>query len=103
MMPMFFASAAFAPTIRAGGRASGAAVERARDELAQLEAELANLWPDTLRIDAELAAGEVELSALRAEVSWLEGTRRRLDLSVSGILAALAAFCAVAVYLLGVP
>ena len=100
MMPKLSASPIVAPGGSAAERAAGARLERARDELATLEAELANLWPDTLRVEAELAAGGREVSALRAEVGRLEA-RRRLGMTLAGIVAALAGFCAIAVYILG--
>jgi len=103
MMPNPSASPIVAPGGPAPERSASAGLQRARDELATLEAELANLWPDSRRIQVQLAAGERELAALRAEVQLLEGPRRFLDLTVAGILAALASICAIAVYLLGAP
>ena len=100
-MPSISGNAIVGPGVPAAERAAGASLERARDELATLEAELAKLWPDARAVDAELSAGGRELAALRVEVRLLEGPRRALDFTVPGVLAALAAFWTIAVYLLG--
>ncbi len=83
-----------------GDRAVGARRQRAIDELASLERQLDQAWPDPQRIGAELDAVERELAALRASVRALEGPRRSLDLVLGGVCAAALAFCVLVVYLL---
>lgn len=101
-MPNLSASPTVAPSAPSAERVASMGLQRARDELAMLEAELAKLWPDARRVEAELAANEREIALLRAEVRLIEGPWRALDFTVAGILSALAAFSAIAVYLIGV-
>jgi hypothetical protein len=81
-------------------RVEGRRLQRALDEIAFLERNLDQAWPDPRRIRAELEAGERELSALRAEVRVLEGPRRFVDLALSSAWAAAVAFWIVAACIL---
>lgn len=78
----------------------GRRLERVRDELAIVEAKLAEAWPDPRRVRAELDAGERELIALRAEALDLEGPRRFLQFAVIVALAAAASFTVLLAYFL---